>query len=389
MKIIQLITRLVLGGAQRLAIETAADLLAAGHDAEIWCGPETGPEGNLFEEAARRAIPVRHFEHLRRDVSGFHDLRALVDLRRALGRARPAWLHTHSSKAGILGREAAAYVPEIRVAHTVHGFGFTSETAWPVRQVFVFAERRAARRTDRLFFLHEADRALARTEGIEPRGRAFVLPQGIDLVPFRDERVLESSRDALRGELHFGPTDLVIGFLGRLVPQKDPMTLIEAFDLLLRKSTERKVPSTPVPWLLLVGDGPLAPDIERRLSQAPALGARILRVGLQPDPWRWLAAMDVFVLPSRWEGKPLVLMEAMASGLAVVASDLPGVQELVRDGIDGLLVPAGSNHALAETIGRLRSRETRLRLGDEARKRALVEFGQDSWLHALRAHYSG
>ncbi len=323
MRIVTCITRLIRGGAQRIALETAAALAARGHDASIWCGPETGPEGSLHEEAAARGVRVRIVPHLCRAAHPWHDACALRDLVRSLRRERPDLLHTHSSKAGILGREAARRAGVTRVVHTVHGWGFTPQTPRWLAAGFISLERRCAP-VATMVFVNPGDREEAlRYRIVPPSGSCNIAP-GIDLAPFRDAAALRAEGGRIRRALGIPGTAVVGGFLGRLAPQKAPEILLEA--------AEATASSHPELQWLVVGDGPMAAALRRRAEGSPSLAARVHWAGLQTEVSPWLAAMDFLLFPSRWEGTPLTLMEAMAAGLPAIAADLPGAR-WVLDGL--------------------------------------------------------
>ncbi len=385
MKIIQLITRLIRGGAQRVALETAAFLAAEGHHSELWTGPESGPEGSLLDEARARGLVVRVFPELTRSLSLTADPAALLALSRALRQARPDWVHTHSSKAGILGREAAARAQVAAIAHTVHGFGFTPETPGVLRSIYVALERREARRTRALVFVAEEDRREAERLGIRAAGKAVLIPPGIDLEPWIDDRELLEAGSARRRELGISDRTLLLGLLGRLAPQKNPLAAIE----ILREVVARGLDAR----LLVVGDGALR-DEARAAAERHSIGDRVNWAGLQTEPRSWLAAMDVLLLPSRWEGTPLTIMEAMASGRAIVASALPGVAQLLESGREGRLYPLERPAEAVEAIVTLKSEaiDARVRcsftaMGQAARTRALREHGRGTMLARLLEVY--
>jgi len=428
MRIVTLITRMIRGGAQRVALETAARLNARGHDAPLWCGPETGPEGSLLEEARARGVPVRIFPSLVRAIDPLRDLHAVGELARALRDARPDWVHTHSSKAGIVGREAAARAGVPRVAHTVHGWGFTPQTPPPLRSLFVRLERREARRGV-LVFVNPWDREEGRRLGILGAGlaagqaaRTRVIPPGIDLVRLaRTERSAEE-RQRIRRELRIPEAAPVAGFVGRLSPQKDPLAVLAAAAALRdrrfpagggpagSRSGPRATPATePLHWIV-VGDGPLRSAFDARLAAGPALRQVVHCAGLVEDPAPWLAAMDFLVLPSRWEGTPLTVMEAMAAGLPVIASDLPGTRWALEGMPEtsgaapgserpsaeplrapaGLLVPPGDADSLATAASWLAEEAAvRQELAATARRLAVARFGLDRMLEELLELYGG
>ena len=409
MKIVTCITRLIRGGAQRIALETAALLTACGHDAPLWCGPETGPEGSLHQEATDRGVRIRIFPHLRRAVHPWHDALALADLVRALRTERPNLLHTHSSKAGILGREAARRTRVARVVHTVHGWGFTARTPAWLSAGFVALERHNAP-VGPMVFVNPNDREDGLRRGIVPHPQSRIIPPGIDLGPYENTTALREMGREMRRSLGLPHDAVVAGFLGRLSEQKGPGILLDV-------ATETTSSHTKLHWLV-VGDGPMAASLRQRAGATPSLAGRLHWAGLRTDAHRWLAAMDLLLLPSRWEGTPLTLMEAMAAGLPVIASDLPGVR-WVMEGLPeretvpgnpsrdarrappgpspedlsepptGLLAPIDDVPRFASAVERLvHDPSTRATLSAAARTLALERFGLDAMVGKLLDLYA-
>lgn len=313
---------MVRGGAQRLALDTAAHFAARGHAVEVWCGPETGAEGSLHEFASAAGLPVRVFPSLVRRIDPVLDLRALRELTGALRETRPDLVHTNSSKAGIVGREAAWRAGVPRIVHSVHGWGFTPRTPALQRAVFALLERRAARRCHALICVSEGDYEAGRAAGIVGNTPVTLIPSGIDLREYRDEARLAELRRARREQLGVAEGALVVGFLGRFAPQKDPARALAVFRDLFRSEAAGR----PL-HLLMVGDGELMSSLRRAAADLPA--EHVHWTGLVSDPWSWLAAMDLLLFPSQWEGSPLVILEALALGLPIVANEIAGTRSLL------------------------------------------------------------
>mgnify|MGYP003864677397 CR=1 FL=1 len=250
------------------------------------------------------------------------DWRALRELTRALRETRPDLIHTNSSKAGIVGREAAWRAGVPRIVHSVHGWGFTPRTPALQRALFVGLERRAARRCHALICVSEGDLEVGRAAGIVGPTPIALIPSGIDLREYRDEARLRELRRARREQLGVAEGARVVGFLGRFSPQKDPARALAVYRALLRDGEERR----PL-HLLMVGDGELTTALRRAAVDLPQ--DRVHWTGLVSDPWSWLAAMDLLLFPSRWEGSPLVVLEALAIGLPIVTSDIAGTRSLL------------------------------------------------------------
>jgi glycosyltransferase involved in cell wall biosynthesis len=374
-RVCHLITRLVLGGAQRIALETVDFLTRSGWEAELWAGPQTGPEGSLHAEARARGLRLREVPDLVREVSPARDARAYRWLRRELAAGGFDLIHTHSSKAGILGRHAAsaARVP-LRV-HSVHGWGVTPDTPFVTRRIFDALERRAATKADALIAVSGVvrDAGLARRIGRPDQYR--VIHGGVVIGPPPGA----ADRARARAELGVPADALVAGTIGRLDHAKDPLGALAALAPLLE--------AEPRVWAVLVGDGPLREPVRRAVARCGASG-RIVLAGRRPDARELAAAFDLFFLASRWEGFPLAVVEAMAAGLPVVAYDVAGVREAVAEGVNGWLVAPGDREGWGARIrGLLGDGAARRRLGEAGRERAQREFGLDRMLRETRALY--
>lgn len=337
MKIIQLITRLVAGGAQRLVLEAARELADRGCESEIWCGPQEGPEGSLAAEAGSRGVPLVRIESLVKQVDPIRDVRAARDIERRLRRDRPDIVHTHSSKAGIIGRIAADRAGIRAVVHTIHGWGWSPSTPSPVRRLFVAAERAAAGRGGRLVAVSRATRDEGLSLGIGTPDSYRVIHPGIDTTRFADLARLRTVGAAIRKEFGIPDGAFVAGALARLSPQKNPMMIVEA-----------AIAEPGVHWIL-VGDGPLRESIERRIRQS-GITSRIHLAGIQAEPSQYLGALDLFVLPSLWEGFPLALIEARAAGLPIAAASVGGVEEILPDEPAGFAFPPGDLSAFRRAV---------------------------------------
>jgi glycosyltransferase involved in cell wall biosynthesis len=366
--IVQLITRLILGGAQRIALETADALRRHGQDAELWCGPASGPEGSLLEEARARGIPLRIVPDLVKPVDPWRDLRARAWLVRALRDARPEIVHTHSSKAGILGRYAARSAGVPRVFHTVHGWGFSPRTPAIARAVFVAAERAAAGRADRLVAVSEQVRDDGLRHGIASPSAYTVIRPGIEMGPFRDLEALRRGRARVRSELGLAPDAIVAGTIARFAPQKNLEMILPL------------IPRFPDVHWLLVGDGPGRGAFERAARAAGGNG-RVHLPGMRTDVAACAAALDLFLLVSLWEGLPLTLLEAGAAGVPIVSADVGGAREILPPSPAGRLFPAGDGAALLAAVG------AALAARPEAREAALRHrahvLEQGSWERML------
>jgi glycosyltransferase involved in cell wall biosynthesis len=328
------ITRLELGGAQRVVLRTAALLDREQFAVALAWGPGDYLDHEVREIGclARYPIPT-----LVRPVAPWSDLRALAALRGAIRDFRPDVVHTHSSKAGILGRLAARLEKVPAVVHTVHGFGFTPLQSAPKRWIFRSAERLAARGTDHFVMVSETDLDRGVKLGLFPRERATVIRAAIEIERFRARRSGEKVRDRLGL-----PCDApVVTQVGNFKPQKAPFDFVKTAELVHRRFPEAR--------FVMVGDGSLKAETER-LAHSLGLAEVMTFCGWWDDIPGLLAATDVSVLTSRHEGLPCSVVESLAAGVPVVATAVDGTVEVVRPGVNGFLSPAGDIQGLADHV---------------------------------------
>lgn len=354
-RLVHVITRLDLGGAQQNTLHCVAH-----HDrARFRVGLIAGAGGRLDPEA--RAIAdadVDLVPWLRHPVAPVADVLAVLRLRERFRRGRIDVVHTHSSKAGIVGRLAARLAGVPALVHTVHGWSFNDTQPWPVRAAYVALERLAARWTHRLVVVSSLNRDKGLSLGIGSEERYRTVHSGIRADDFRRPRGV---RDAMRARLGYGPDDRVVGTVGNLKAQKAPLDWIEAAAIARERDDRLR--------FFLVGDGPLRAESEA-LAARRGLGDRVRFLGWRDDVADLLQAMDVFLLTSRFEGLPRSVLQAMAAGVPVVATAVDGTPEVVIDGETGVLVAPGDPRAAAEAVVRVaedRNLADRLRSGASRR----------------------
>ncbi|MBU0753898.1 MAG: glycosyltransferase [Planctomycetes bacterium] len=337
-RILRIITRLNRGGPSRCVINLADRLRAEGFQTLVAAGrPEPG-EGDMLRELAATGVPFEPVEDLQRGLNPVKDLSALAAIRKLIASYRPDIVHTHTAKAGLLGRRAAeALKPSPVRVHTFHGHVLDGYFD-PVRSgVFRRMERRWARSTDALIAVAPSVRdELLHHHGVGQAAQYRVIPSGLP------ELDLEGV-DSLRGELGLGEAP-VIGFVGRLVPIKGFQEFLEAIPLVLKV--------VPHARFLVVGDGPLARQARVLKKRAPYKDALVL-AGLRTAREPVFKTLDLLVLPSRKEGLPTVLLEAALAGVPVAASRIPGVTDLLDEMEEALLFDPRSVEAMAGAMIRL------------------------------------
>jgi glycosyltransferase involved in cell wall biosynthesis len=345
-RVLQVITRLIVGGAQETVMLVADMLDPARFDAGVISGPQTGPEGSLIEDVRARGIPLTIEPALVREIDPAKDLLALVRLTRFIQSGRYDIVHTNSSKAGILGRWAAwlaghAGIPAPVIVHTVHGWAHNDRQHPLARRVYILLEQLTQHVTQRLIVVSPRNTEKGLADGIATPEKYVTIRSGIELDRFRQP---SRPREAVRAELGIPPDAAVVGTVTRLSPQKAPLDFVAAA---AQVATRR-----PDAHFVIVGDGPLRAEVEARIADA-GLGHRVHLTGLRRDVPDLLHSFDVFALTSLWEGLPRVLPQAMAAGLAIVATAVDGNAEAVEDGVNGLLTPPGDAEALADALLRL------------------------------------
>lgn len=358
MRVTHIITRLVIGGAQENTLATIAGLRQKpGLEINLISGPTSGPEGSLEDQA--RIIPglFTLVPQLVRPVHPLKDFIALGKLEQLLREQKPGLVHTHSGKAGILGRLAAKRAGVPVIVHHIHGPSFGDFQSAPANWLFTAAEKRAARVTDH-FFCSAA--AMARRYLAAGIGRPAMFTRvfsGFNLEPF-----LQATNDpALRRQLGLAESDFVIGKIGRLFRLKGHADLIAAFAGIL--------PRIPRARLLLIGDGLLRGELENQVRSLGLTG-KVVFTGLVPpaDVARHVGIMDCLAHLSYREALSRALPQALAAGKPVVAYDFDGADEVCLENETGFVVRTGDTEAAAERLALLAGDATlRERLGRAGR----------------------
>jgi len=378
MKVLHVITRLIRGGAQENTLLTAAYHRAWGLDAIIATGPPADErEGHLHARCSEAGVPLRNIPALCREPHPAKDLQALAQLVRLVRDEAPDVVHTHTSKAGFLGRMAAQMAGAPVVIHTPHGHIFDAYYGAFLTQVYTLLERLGDDLADRIIALTPREVADHLARGIGAPAQFRIVPSGVDVArfPCADEITRKSRRESLG----LPQAAFVIGAIGRLAPVKGQTTLIEAFASLRH--------ALPGARLVLVGDGP---DRDTLTKQVEALGLApaVLFAGHVGDAAPFYAAVDVLAVPSRNEGMGRVIIEAMAAGVPVVASRVGGIPDLVTDGETGLLVPPSDPELLRLALLTLANQpELGRTLAAAAQQRVVPHYGAEAMARSLLSIY--
>jgi glycosyltransferase involved in cell wall biosynthesis len=368
-KVLRVIARLNMGGPALHVAYLTAGLRERGYETTLVAGTLAQGEDSMAFVASGLGVAVVTIPELGREISPVRDLIATLRLARLIRRERPQILHTHTAKAGTVGRLAARLAGSARppiVVHTFHGHVLRGYFG-PVRsRLFRWLERWLARGTTALIAVSPQVRDDLVALGVAPREKFAVIRLGIEL----EERVADTNgRADTRHYLGIAPDRFTVGWIGRMTAIKNTEDVLSAFKALRARGVEAT--------LCMVGDGPDRPELERRAHELGIMRDTLF-LGYQQDVAPLYAAFDALVLPSSNEGTPVSVIEALAARTPVVATRVGGVPDVVREGDDGFLVDPGDTDALAERLERLASDpELRERMGTAARSRVLSRYAVD------------
>jgi glycosyltransferase involved in cell wall biosynthesis len=369
-RILRVIARLNMGGPALHVAYLTEGLERRGYDTTLVSGSLARGEDSMAFVADARGVEVVRIDELGREISPLRDLMATIRLARLIRKERPQILHTHTAKAGTVGRVAARLAGSRRppiVVHTFHGHVLRGYFG-PVRTLFFrWLERWLASGTTVLVAVSPQVRDDLVALGIAPRERFVVIRLGIEL----DERVApeRNGRDESRRYLGISGDRFAVGWIGRMTAVKRTDDVLVAFKR-LRDSGVDAV-------LCMVGDGPDRAGLEQRAHELGVARDTVF-VGYQEDVAPFYAAFDALVLPSVNEGTPVSVIEALAAERPVVVTRVGGVPDIVRDGEDGFLVEAGATDDLADRLAQLaRDPPLRARMGKQGRERVLPRYAVD------------
>ncbi|MFA5100439.1 MAG: glycosyltransferase family 4 protein [Candidatus Omnitrophota bacterium] len=355
--LLYVITKLELGGAQTQLLSLIRRIDPAQYNIFLF----TAREGILMNDALKiPGLHVHRSRFLERAVNPILDIPAFLEIFSFIKRNNIRIVHTHSSKAGILGRLAAAAAGVQRIYHTVHGWPFHPYQNGVVRAVYVLLERIAAAATTKIIVVCRTDKDRGLRAAIGRPDLYEIIPYGIDASEFG--RPDPSIRKALGIEAGA----LVVGTVACFKPQKAPLDFLWLAEVLVK--------TMPDIVCVMVGDGSLRVKIEQFIL-GRGLARNIILTGWRRDIPKILAAFDVFVLTSHWEGLPISVMEAFAASLPVVATDTGGIAELIHDPDNGFLAAPGDVVSLSQkVIALLQDTKLRQYIGTNARRSLSVEW---------------
>ena len=368
--ILYVVTQLELGGAQTQLLSLIRRIDKERYNLFLF----TAQEGLLMEEALSiPGLTIFRSKYLERSINLWKDFWAAMEIMEVIRKNKIDIVHTHSSKAGILGRWAGALAKTKIIIHTVHGWSFNDFQNPFFKKLSVNLERVSAKFTDTILVVSNHDRQKGLAHKIGSDSQYSVLRYGIDRASFgvRDS--------AIRKELGISEDALVVGTIACFKPQKAPEDFVQLASLASHVFPQAR--------FLMVGDGRLRKKIEKGI-EGFNLGSRFILAGWRRDIARVLSAMDVFVLTSLWEGLPIAVLEAMVSRVPVVATHTGGISEIITEGETGFLVPCHDVSSMLKKItALLRDASLKERLREGASQCVDEKFDTETMVKAHEALY--
>jgi len=383
-KILHIITRLDMGGSAQNTLQTCKRL-SGKYETILVHGPShesrmTDLEKRIIEDdvgAVRaRGVKVTALPTMVRSIRPLKDLRALLSLVWLIFKEKPDIVHTHSSKAGILGRLAAKIAGVPHIIHTPHGHVFYGPLGIIASKIFLWVETIFSKFTDRMVALTDGEKNDYIKLSVCPPQKLFKIHSGVDLEQFMQSN---GNRVAKKRSLGLDQNSTVIGFVGWLLPIKGPAYLLQAMTHIW--------PEHPTASLVMVGKGELDVDLRAQALKMNANG-RIKFLGWREDIHEIMPVFDLLVLPSLNEGMGRVLVEAMAAGKPVVASEVGGIPDLVKHGETGYLVRPADEKALANGIKKLLNDPESARQMGQRGKEYCRQFSLEAMIQKLEDLYS-
>jgi glycosyltransferase involved in cell wall biosynthesis len=359
LRVLHIITRLIIGGAQENTLLTCEGLAAMPeYDVTLATGIDRGPEGDLLERA-EKSVNLVLVPELARNISPIADIRALWKLYRLIRRGRYHIVHTHSSKAGVLGRIAAKLAGTPLIVHTLHSLVFHEYQPWIVNRTWWLVKKICAPMTDHFLSVSSIIAQKAVNAGVDKAEKFTTVYSGMELDWFLNSK---ANGAAVRREFGIPADAPVVGKIARLFPLKGHKELMDAAPEIVRR--------VPNVRFFLIGDGILYDQLRERARAAGILDNFVFAGLIQRERIpEMLAAMDVVVHTSLREGLARVLPQALAMGKPCVSFDIDGAPEVVLDGETGYLVRAYDYKTLADRISSLLADpELRAKMGANGRR---------------------
>lgn len=275
---------------------------------------------------------------MQRDIQLKFDLKSIKEIRKVLKKIKPDIVYLHSSKAGALGRIALLFNFKVKILYNAHGWYFNAQISNKKKKIFELIEKILAIKTNKIINISKSEYESALKYKIASKKKMCIIENGIDFTKFKDS---DKYRNETRKKFNIKDNETVIGVVGRLSEQKDPVTMIKAFKEIYKEKNNVK--------LMYVGSGELEEPI-KQFAKANNILDRVIITGWVNDVEQYIPAFDIAILPSKWEGFGLVLIEYMACNKPIVASDVGGIANIIQNNNNGLLFETGNEKELSNKI---------------------------------------
>lgn len=378
-KVLNIITLFSVGGATETVVSMAEGLNKKGYDVHIATGPNIPTEGSMYETANRLNIPVFTFDNLKRAINLVDDVKIILELSRFIKKNNYDIVHTHSSKAGVVGRLAAWLAGTKVRLHTIHGLPFHRYESWIVRNSFKLIEKFAALACTKLVAVTHTIVDVMVKNHLAPREKFVVIRSGFNI----DEYInFNQDISELRKKYNLDEDDIVIGKVSRFSILKGHKYLVNAFGAISKKCPKAK--------LLLIGNGEIENTLRDKVKQMD-LSDRVIFTGLIPPEEipAAISLLNILVHSSLLEGLARVLPQAIMMGKPVISFDLDGAHEVIKDGVNGYLIEPENEAMLAEKILDLATNPQKaIEFGRIGKQNLKDEFSTQKMVNQIHELYS-
>lgn len=331
-KVAVIITKLELGGAQKVAISICEKIDKTKFEPFLICGC-----GGILDEETKNQIRVIFVKDLVREINPIKDLKALYSIYKILKQEKPDIVHTHSSKAGIVGRFAARMCGIKNIIHTIHGFSFNDTQSFLKKNLFISLEKLGAKISKYLIPVSVENTTKGLQNNIGTKEQYHYIRLGVDIENFKHFK----DTPTLKKELDIDEKDFLVTTIGPFKPQKNLPDFIKTANEISKNNKNFK--------FVIVGDGTLRNEFEKLITDYN-ISQNIFLIGWRRDISNILHSSDFFVMTSLWEGLPISTIEALSCGLIPIVNDVDGQREIIKDGYNGFLIKPHDIKSIEEKI---------------------------------------
>ena len=365
-KVAVIITKLELGGAQKVAISICEKIDKTKFEPFLICGC-----GGILDEETKNKIRVIFVKDLVREINPIKDLKALYSIYKILKQEKPDIVHTHSSKAGIVGRFAAKMCGIKNIIHTIHGFSFNDTQSFLKKNLFIFLEKLGAKISKYLIPVSVENTTKGLQNNIGKKEQYHYIRLGVDIENFKNFK----DTPTLKKELDIDEKDFLVTTIGPFKPQKNLPDFIKTANEISKNNKNFK--------FVIVGDGTLRNEFEKLITDYN-ISQNIFLIGWRRDISNILHSSDFFVMTSLWEGLPISTIEALSCGLVPIVNDVDGQREIIKDGYNGFLIKPHDIKSIEEKILLLaKSSELKNKMSENAIESIDYTFSTD---HMIKQH---